>query len=131
MPNKEIGKRLGWIIDEIYGSRKRYLFVKDVGISGSGRLSNYIAGHNKIPQYIFDWLSSNTDVNLHWLQTGEGEPWLPPSIDADTINLDELIKKGITIICEDEQYSAEEVREILKGIQRAKEYRNRSLNNGK
>jgi len=65
------------------------------------------------------------------LQTGEGEPWLPPSIDADTINLDELIKKGITIICEDEQYSAEEVREILKGIQRAKEYRNRSLNNGK
>lgn len=118
--DNKIGERLGWVIDQIYGPRNRVEFVKDVGLTSSGKLSNYIHGRHKVPQYIFDWLGAHTDINLHWLQTGKGDPWMPPDPNAKELDLDELAEKGVVFTCGNEDYSAEEIREIIEGIKRAR-----------
>ena len=100
----DVGKRLR-ILRELLDISQNQL-AKKLGVA-QNTLSQWERGERDIPTSILLKLHSITGVNLHWLLTGQGEPFFKPS------NEDRELMEMVNSI--PEEYK-EQFKEIFKSI---------------
>jgi len=69
-------------LQELKGSRTIADMARDLGVNHP-RLSRYFRGESVPSSEMLILLSKKENVNLQWLLTGEGDPYLPPGWEKD------------------------------------------------
>lgn len=105
-----IGSRIK-MLRESLGFSSQNKFAKEVGVL-QATLSNYEADKNKPHQDFYDILSKKyPNINLNWLQFGEGEIWNNGNSPANFVMKDEKNEDGIV------EFLKQQLREKDKIIQ--------------